>query len=302
MDIPMTMTAFERAVAVALLAEGVALIFLCIAAIAVWVFHRFPARTPYPEATLAAPAGAIARVLHRRRSVVGMLLATGLVLLLAAVAFGIALTWTLPFTPLWWVKWLVILVAVFTLWGFGWLCLIALRRFLAARREWHAKLAVAGVLKGFALAGHQVYHDVPVADLTVDHVVVGPRGVFLVNVAVRARPRNAAGVVAKLLPVERQLDLGVAREFEAVFAATRRVTEMGRALEKLLGHKSRPISAIVLPGWETAPTEEGDHLLFNLANLAALLSWAKPQHGLLAEDLPAINRQLITVQRVERPV
>ncbi|MND01279.1 hypothetical protein D3C83_202160 [compost metagenome] len=73
-------------------------------------------------------------------------------------------------------------------------------------------------------------------------------------------------------------------------------------LEKLLGHKVRPVSAIVVPGWETAPTEDGDHLLFSLSSLASLLSWSKPQHGLLTEDLPAINKQLMTLTRDPRPV
>jgi len=298
----MTLTLFERGVVVLVLAEGLAFAFLLIGALAVWTFHRFPARTPYPEFTFAQPAGRVQRELLRLRSWIALLAATGLVMALAATALGVAVTSRLPFVPLWWVKWLVVMLATFVLWGFSWVTLLVLRAFLAARREWHAKLAVAGVLKGFALAGHQVYHDVVVADLAIDHVVVGPRGVFLVNVAVRVKPRTAAGAVVKLLPVERQLDLGVVREFEAVFAATRRVTEMGRALEKLLGHKVRPLSAIVVPGWETAPTEDGDHLLFNLANLASLPSWAKPQHGLLTEDLPAITRQLVTLQRVERPL
>ena len=59
---------------------------------------------------------------------------------------------------------------------------------------------------------------------------------------------------------------------------------------------------IVVPGWDTAPTEAGDHLLFNLGNLSTLLSWAKPQHGLLTEDLPAINKQLLAMAREARPV
>lgn len=298
----MTLTYFERLAALVLLTEGFALAFLAAGAIAVWVSHRFPVRTPYPATTYAMAGQTIGRRLLRQRSWIALLGATGLVLALAAIMLAFALTWEIPFVPLWWVKWLVVLIATFLLWGYGWLCLLAARAFLATRREWHATLAVAGVLKAFALSGHQVFHDVQVNELIIDHVVVGPRGVFLINVVVRPRPSAAKSVLVKLLPVERQLDLGVTREFEAVFAATRRVTEMGRALEKLLGHKSRPLSAIVVPGWDTAPTEDGDHLLFSLSSLASLLSWAKPHHGLLAEDLPAINKHLTAMQRVERPL
>lgn len=298
----MTFTGFERFVATLLLAEAFALVFLAIGAVAMWAMHRFPAKTPYPEMTLVPPGSRARRALLAQRSYLALLAATGVVLLLSAVLLWLALTWQVPFVPLWWVKWLVLVVAIFVLWGYGWLCLIALRKYLEARGVWHANLAAGGVLKGFALSGHQVFHDVTVADLLVDHVVVGPRGVFLVNVAVRKKPLAAKDVVVKLLPVERQLDLGVTKEFEAVFAATRRVTEMGRVLEKLLGHKCRPVSAIVVPGWETAPTEDGDHLLFNLGNLTALLSWAKPQNGLLAEDLPAINKQMLAMAREPRPV
>jgi len=297
----MTLTTFELVVVVAALAEAFALAFLGVGALAMWVVHRFPASTPYPEVTFGSSGGRLGRDLARVRSRLALLAATGLVLALAATTLGFAATRHLPFVPLWWVKWLISLFAVFALWGYGWLVLLAVRRYRTTRSEWHANLAVGGVLKGFALAGHQVHHDVVIADLVIDHVVVGPRGVFLVNVAVRAKPRAAKDVVVKLLPIERQLDLGVAREFEAVFAATRRVTEVSRALEKLLGHKTRPLSAIVVPGWDTAPTEDGDHLLFSLWSLASLLSWAKPHHGLLTEDLPAINKQLVAATRIARP-
>jgi len=193
-------------------------------------------------------------------------------------------------------------VVVFLAWGYGWITLQALRAYYKARAEWHANLAIGGVLKHFALAGHQVYHDIDANGLNCDHVVVGQKGVFIINVAVRPVPRGAEGSIAKLLPVERQLELGPNKEFEAVFAATRRVTEMSKVIEKVLGHKVRPVSAIVVPGWETAPTVEGDHLLFNASNISSLLSWATPQHGLLKEDLPAITKFFVAAQRVSRPV
>ena len=298
----MTFTAFERFVAMLLLAEGFALVFMAIGALALWAMHRFPAKTPYPEMTLVPPGSRARRALLRYRSYLALFAGTGLVLLLSATTLYFALTWEIPFVPLWWVKWLVLLIAIFVLWGYFWLGLIFFRAYFATRAEWHANLAVGGALKNLALSGHQVFHDVTVADLVVDHVVVGPKCVFLVNVAVRRKPLNLKDAVVKLLPVERQLDFGYRKEFEAVFAATRRVTEMSRVLEKLLGHKSRPVSAIVVPGWDTAPTEAGDHLLFNLGNLTSLLSWAKPQDGLLSEDIPAINKQLLEMAREARPV
>lgn len=298
----MTFTAFERFVAMLLLSEGFALVFMLLGALALWAMHRFPAKTPYPDMTLVPPGSRARRALLSQRSYLALFAGTGLVLVLTAVTLNYALTWHIPFVPLWWVKWLVMLIAIFLLWGYGWLCLIALRSYFVWRAEWHANLAVGGALKNLALSGHQVFHDVTVADLLIDHVVVGPKAVFLVNVAVRKKPFNLKEAQVKLLPVERQLDFGYRKEFDAVFGATRRVTEMSRVLEKLLGHKSRPLSAIVVPGWDTAPTEAGDHLLFNLGNLTSLLSWAKPQDGLLSEDIPAINKQMLAMAREPRPV
>jgi hypothetical protein len=298
----MTLTTFERWVAILAFAEAIALVFFALGALALWVLYRYPARTPYPESTFNSAGGLAERELQRARSRLALHAATGLVLLLAVVALAFAFTHRIPFHPLWCVKWLMLLPLPFLFWIYLWRFLLALRRYLALRREWHAKLAVGGVLKAFALSGHQVFHDVDVAGLAVDHVVAGPKGVFLINVAVRAKPKVVKDAVVKILPVERQLDFGYLREFEAVFGATRRVTEMSRVLEKLLGHKVRPISAIVVPGWETAPAEDGDHILFSLSSLASLLSWAKPQHGLLTEDLPAINKHLTQLARDPRPV
>lgn len=298
----MMLTPFERTVAILAIGEAVALVFLALGALALWALYRYPARTPHPETTFSSAGGLAERALQRARSTLALHAATWLVLLLVVVALAVVFTWQVPFHPLWWVKWLMLLPLPFLPWLFGWRTLEALRRYLALRREWHAKLAVGGVLKAFALSGHQVFHDVEVAGLAIDHVVAGPKGVFLVNVAVRAKPRVMKDAIVRILPVERQLDFGHRREFEAVFDATRRVTEMGRVLDKLLGHKVRPVSAIVVPGWDTAPAEDGDHLLFSLSSLASLLSWAKPQHGLLAEDLPALIKQLTAASRDPRPV
>ena len=171
----MTFTAFERFVAMLLLAEGFALVFLLLGTIALWAMHRFPAKTPYPDTTLVPPGSRARRALLRHRSYLALFAGTGLVLALASGTLWVVLTWQIPFVPLWWVKWLVLLVAIFLLWGYGWLCLIGLRAYFASRAEWHANLAVGGVLKGLALSGHQVFHDVTVADLVVDHVVVGPK-------------------------------------------------------------------------------------------------------------------------------
>lgn len=298
----MLLTTFERTVAIAAFAEGIALVFFAVGALALWALYRFPARTPFPETTFTHAGGLAERELQRSRSRLALYAATGLVLVLAAIALAYVFTDRIPFHPLWWVKWAMLLPLPFLFWDYCWLFLSAFRRYAALRREWHAKLAVGGVLKSLALSGHQVFHDVDVAGLAIDHVVAGPKGVFLVNVAVRPKPRVVKDAVVKILPVERQLDFGYLREFEAVFGATRRVTEMSRALEKLLGHKVRPVSAIVVPGWDTAPTEDGDHLLFSLSSLASLLNWAKPQHGLLTEDLPAINKHLTQMARDPRPV
>lgn len=298
----MTLTTFERWVAILAFSEALALVFFGCGALALWLLYRFPARTPFPDSTYNHAGGLAERELQRARSRLALYAATWLVLLLTVVVLAFVFTHRIPFHPLWWVKWLMLLPLPFLPWIFGWRCVLMLRRYLALRRDWHAKLAVGGMLKAFALSGHQVFHDVDVAGLAIDHVVAGPRGVFLVNVAVRPKPRVVKDAVVKLLPVERQLDFGYMREFEAVFGATRRVTEMSRALEKLLGHKVRPVSAIVVPGWDTAPTEDGDHLLFSLSSVGALLQWAKPQHGLLAEDLPAINKHLTQLARDPRPV
>jgi len=298
----MILSSFERAVAVTALTELTAFAFLACGALVSWALYKFPARTPYPEVTYTQAGGTVERALQRARSRLALFASTIFVLVLTGVLLAFTFTHSIPFRPLWWVKWLVVLPLPFLLWVFGWVVLQSIREYLKLRREWHAKLAVGGVLKAFALSGHQVFHDVAVNGLTIDHVVAGPRGVFLINVAVRQKPRVVKDAMVKILPIERQLDFGYAREFEAVFNATRRVTEMSRALEKLLGHKVRPLSAIVVPGWDTAPTEDGDHLLFSLSSLASLLSWAKPQHGLLTEDLPAIDKLLVAQSRDPRPV
>jgi hypothetical protein len=298
----MPLAGFDRLLAAALVAELAAITYLLVAWLGSALVQRFTLRTAFHQTTLGSAGRRFHGELVRRRAQFGVLASTLLVAALAAVAAWFLLPAALPFATPRWGRWALLVQEIASLAGFA--C-IAWRVFLgqrAARRAWHANLAVGHLLQRFALLGHRVFHEASIAGLTVDHVVFGPRGVFLVNVVVRDKPRKLKDPSARFHAVERQLEAGGVREFEPVFSATRRVTETARWLESLVGRKLRPVSAIVLPGWDTEPTVDGDHLLFNLDNLASLLSWAKSEHGLLGEDIKAVHESLLELCRDPRPV
>jgi hypothetical protein len=298
----MSLIGLERVLAAVLFGELVALLFLALASAGHAAAIRFPSKSPFGEHTQRRAGARFHREVIRARGQAGALGLGLLVLVLASAAGWLVLPWELPFEAEWWTRYLLILHVAGLLGllvAHGWRINA---RLVAARAAWHANLAIGHLCQRFALAGHRVFHDVTINGLIVDHVLVGSRGVFLINVVVRPRQRGNKDESVKLLPIERQIDLGGKREFEAVFDATRRITESGRLLADLLGHAQRPLSALVTPGWKAEPTTEGEHYLFDLTNLATLLSWAKPANGLLDQDIVKVHDFLQEHCKDPRPV
>ena len=78
------------------------------------------------------------------------------------------------------------------------LSLTRLARLIRDRRTlrlgYDGRVAVARALSSLTPEGYRVYHDVPAEGFTIDHVVVGKKGVFALETVTRAKPGRAGGV------------------------------------------------------------------------------------------------------------
>lgn len=164
-----------------------------------------------------------------------------------------------------------------------------------ARYQWAAQAAIGNALKRLNFSGNRVFHEVTVEGSVIDHVVVGPKGVFAVNVV--ARPVHGDGRhVAELR--NGKLSLDGRQEALAVGTAARNMTLLTAALSKIVGHRVPVRSVLAVPGWQCIPNGEGNHLLLNENNLTMLPSWNTPDAYLMDEDVMTVQKYL---QRGSRP-
>lgn len=296
----MELSGWQLFAAAAFGGAAVGIVFWAIARLALLGANLLPARPAFAE-DLLADAGNAERLQHRA---VGRALAV----LLAAVLVGVivaALCWLLvwrramPGVADW--MWIVSLVVAGAVLGTAIFFSVQLMR---ARRQlqftWAAKSAVGSILKRLNLAGNAVFHTVAVENIAIDHVVVGRKGVFALNVVARRTPREVDSNKPAAELKNGKLWLAGHVEALPVGDAARNMTLLSGALSKLIGHRVPVRSVLVVPGWHTLPNGEGNHLVLSEKNLAMLTSWNTPDAHLMDEDCATIHAFLYKASRVTR--
>lgn len=270
---------------------GAGLAFWMLASLSVRLAGMLPRRSSF-AADLAAGAGEDDR---RRYRATGKKIAVLLGGLLAGLLAG-ALAWLLwqqgrPMPPPAWSLVAAAGVSAVVL-GAGAYRLV---RLVAERRRlyftWAARTAVGNILNRLNLAGNRIFHDVTLEGARIDHVVIGTRGVFAVNVVPRRVPKRLDGRATAEL---RNGKLRMAETVEAlpVGDAARNMTLLAAALGRVIGHRVAVRSVLAVPGWHTVPNGEGNHLVLNENNLAMLTSWNKPEAYLMEEDCMELQKFL----------
>ncbi len=150
-----------------------------------------------------------------------------------------------------------------------------------------ASIAIGHQLQWISSDHGRVFHDVPVPSGIVDHVMVGPSGIYAVSVVAR-RPSNSGETrisndEVQFRPSRKVSDVNV-------IAAT--VTELAHELSKQVGHNVRVRSVIAVPGWDISSQTGGEHLLVNERNLPMLRGWKDQAEYLMNEDVDAMQTWL----------
>lgn len=102
--------------------------------------------------------------------------------------------------------------------------------------------------------GFDVFHDVPFDGYNIDHVLVGPPGVFTVETKTRRKPINADGKKEYRVEFDgRHVHWPWGPETREVDQAVDNARSLGRWLSSAVG-ESVPVTAILtLPGWYVPP-------------------------------------------------
>lgn len=161
--------------------------------------------------------------------------------------------------------------------------------------------AVGESLEGLLSFGYRVFHDVPAeegkAKFNVDHVVVGPNGIFAIETKTRRKGRARAGFEAHKVAYDgRQLIWPWAEDSFGLKNAEDRARWLSAWLNRMtaLGLAAQPV--LVLPGWYVVPKGLGPVTVINHKQLVGAIT-RNQARVLTEEQIDLIARQLDNVCR-----
>lgn len=150
-----------------------------------------------------------------------------------------------------------------------------------------ANIAIGHQLQQISSGISRVFHDVETSAGVVDHIVVGQKGIYAVNVVAK-RARRGDSVRLQ----ENSLQFSSAKTELPIVDITAKTTRLEKEFHKLLGHKVRVRSVIAAPGWEIGEQSSERHLLVNERNIAMLRGWRDSSDHLMNEDVETLQKEL----------
>ena len=174
-----------------------------------------------------------------------------------------------------------------------WVFLVrGLMRWWDLRFETRAQAAFAGALARLNLQGHRVFHDVTAGEITLDHVVMGPKGLFAIRLVAR-RPKRDGDPVVRINGRSVEFQDGFAL-LDTIALAERGARALSDMQVKGLSHRLHVIPVVAVPGWEIAPAQgqAGEAFLANEKTAMLLLRTSKPADYLMDEDLGPLQEFL----------
>lgn len=148
---------------------------------------------------------------------------------------------------------------------------------LAKRRNelslgYEAELAVAQELNVMAHDGYWIFHDFPAEGFNIDHVVVGPAGIFAIETKGRSKPISNDGKAQWTVEYDgTTLHFPGWQETEPIQQALRQAKWLQEWLSKAVGENVLAKPILALPGWYVKRTGGGGIMVFNGKNSSNLL-------------------------------
>ena len=156
-------------------------------------------------------------------------------------------------------------------------------RLKALRLGVEGEKAVGQYLERLRQSGYQVFHDVVGTDFNIDHVLIGPAGVFTIETKTWSKPARGNAQVS--FDGEQLVVAGAAPSRDPIVQARAQATWLQRTLAESTGKTLRTFPVVLFPGWfvEQAPGSTKDLWVLEPKALPAFLERA-PEH-LSPEDV-----------------
>lgn len=136
------------------------------------------------------------------------------------------------------------------------------------------EMAVGQELNVLVSHGYKVYHDVQAENSNIDHVAVGPNGVFAIETKGRSKPNRKRGSADSKVEFDGQnLIFPDSVESEPLEQARRQAQWLSGWLTSAVGERVKTKPVLALPGWYIVRRKRSDVLLLNGKDCAVLGKW-----------------------------
>ena len=152
-----------------------------------------------------------------------------------------------------------------------------------------ANVAIGHQLQQMSGEGTRVFHDIGTTAGVVDHVIVGQKGLYAINVIAQRSGKRAH---ARLH--DNSVEFSNRKVGTSIVDITAKTARLQKELRVLLGHKVRVRSVIAVPGWDIGEQSNENLLLVNERTIAMLSGWKDNSDFLMNEDVAALQQELMT--------
>jgi hypothetical protein len=170
----------------------------------------------------------------------------------------------------------------------------ALYRLVRTIRQWRqvrflrdANIAVGHSLQRIAVGHGRVFHDVVTPAGVVDHVIVGPGGIYAINVVAHRAMRRESVQLA-----DSELRFNPDGKTISIVDIASTTTRLEQEFRDLLRNSVRVRSVIAVPGWHAEAQSSDGHLVVNERTLPMIRGWRDEADYLMDEDVQTLHQHL----------
>ena len=154
------------------------------------------------------------------------------------------------------------------------------RRHLEERRniriEYEGEVSVGQELDRLMLEGYCVYHDFQADDFRIDHIVVGPKGVFGVETKARSRPTTRGQSIGAIVEYNgRALIYPHGTDINTIKQAERQASWLSNWISSTAGESVMVMAVVALPGWYVKRTSPDGIPVINPKQFRSLLKYVR---------------------------
>jgi hypothetical protein len=276
--------------------------FICLGTLYVWKYlrDRQKRRSPLTTELIRQPAHGLRDELDNLTFDLSSKFAIGMFLPTYFLFFHVWKAWISGYDTLWKGAYLTaILIVVSLIWAIREIVKILNHRTNLLNAT-NAEIAVAQELEVLKAHGCKIYHDIQAKGFNIDHVLVGPRGVFAIETKSRLKPDSGN----KKEDARVEFDGNVLKfpgwvEKRPLEQARAQAKWLQERLSKSVGEPVKVFAVLALPGWFVDRKGRSDIYVFNPKNNSWLIG-NNQESALDQSKIQRISFQLEQLSKIEQ--